>query len=69
MPPKSYLLAMRLNGVRRELKNVDSISSTITDTETRWGFLHMSQFAADYRRLFGELSAEIANNESSSGGP
>ncbi len=38
MPPKSYLLAMRLNGARRELKNVDAISSTISDTARRWAF-------------------------------
>jgi AraC family ethanolamine operon transcriptional activator len=55
IPPKSFLLALRLNGVRRELKDVDTISTTITDLATRWGFWHMSQFAADYRRFFGEL--------------
>jgi AraC family ethanolamine operon transcriptional activator len=55
MPPKSFLLALRLNGVRRELKNADTMSTTITDLATRWGFWHMGQFAADYRRLFGEL--------------
>ena len=53
--PKSYLMALRLNGFRRELKNADTTSSTITDLATRWGFWHMSQFAADYRRFFGEL--------------
>jgi len=58
MPPKSYLLAMRLNGVRRGLKNADTTSSTITDLATQWGLWHMSQFAADYRRLFGELPSE-----------
>ena len=55
IPPKSFLLALRLNGVRRELKDPDTMSTTITDLATRWGFWHMSQFAADYRRFFGEL--------------
>jgi AraC family ethanolamine operon transcriptional activator len=63
MPPKSYLLAMCLNGVRRELKNIDDISSTVKDTAARWGFWHMSQFAADYRRLFGELPAETVGRK------
>ena len=61
MPPKSYLLALRLNGVRRELKNADPISTTVTDLATRWGFWHMSQFAVDYRRFFGELPSETMN--------
>jgi AraC family ethanolamine operon transcriptional activator len=56
--PKSYLLALRLNGVRRELKNSATTFSTITDLATKWGFWHMSQFAADYKRLFGELPSE-----------
>jgi len=65
MPPKSYLLALRLNSVRRELKNADPMSTTITDLATRWGFWHMSQFAADYRQLFGELpSATIGKTRS-----
>ena len=56
--PKSYLMALRLNGVRRDLRRADSAKATITDLATRWGFWHMSQFAADYHRLFGELPSE-----------
>ena len=55
MSPKAFLTAMRLNGVRRELKNPDRLTVSITDSAKRWGFWHMSQFAADYRRMFGEL--------------
>jgi len=56
--PKSYLLAMRLNGVRRQLSQADPSSATIADMANHWGFWHMGQFAADYRRLFGELPSE-----------
>ena len=56
--PKSYLLAMRLNGVRRQLSHADSSSATIADLANHWGFWHMGQFAKDYRRLFGELPSE-----------
>ena len=56
--PKSYLLAKRLNGVRRELKNGDPVSATITNLATQWGFWHMGQFAKDYRKFFGELPSE-----------
>jgi AraC family ethanolamine operon transcriptional activator len=33
-------------------------SSRIADVANRWGFWHMGQFAADYRRQFGELPSE-----------
>lgn len=56
--PKSYLLAMRLNGVRRQLCHADPSSIKIADVANHWGFWHMGQFAADYRRLFGELPSE-----------
>lgn len=52
--PVKYLRAVRLNGVRRDLKRAAS-SETVQDIATRWGFWHLSQFAQDYRRLFGEL--------------
>jgi len=56
--PKTYLMATRLNGVRRQLYQVDPSSITIADVANHWGFWHMGQFAADYRRLFGELPSE-----------
>ena len=49
--PKSYLKAIQLNGVRRELRRTEL--AVISDVANRWGFWHMGQFAADYRRLFG----------------
>ena len=52
--PKAYLHAVRLNGVRRELRRGGKVS----DVANRWGFWHMGQFAADYRRLFGELPSQ-----------
>lgn len=59
--PKSYLLAMRLNGVRRQLYNSDPASTTIADVANYWGFWHMGQFAASYRRFFGELPSQTLN--------
>jgi AraC family ethanolamine operon transcriptional activator len=59
IPPKTYLQAHRLNAARKELRNSDPLSSTtISDVANRWGFWHMGQFAADYRKLFGELPSE-----------
>lgn len=53
--PHTYLRAIRLNAVRRELKSNYSQHQTIQDAAMTWGFWHMSQFAADYHSLFGEL--------------
>ena len=55
--PKTYLRATRLNGVRRELMRAPP-RTKIADVANRWGFWHMGQFAADYRRHFGELPSE-----------
>ncbi|MFZ5508537.1 MAG: helix-turn-helix domain-containing protein [Pseudomonadota bacterium] len=56
--PVSYLRAMRLNGVRRMLKAADPERDSVQDIAARWGFWHLSHFAADYRRMFGELPSE-----------
>jgi len=61
--PKSYLTAMRLNGVRRQLNHADPSLAKIADVANHWGFWHMGQFAADYRRLFGELPSETLNRQ------
>ena len=50
-----YLHALRLNRARRELRLADPDVSRVSDVANRWNFWHMGQFAADYRRLFGEL--------------
>jgi AraC family ethanolamine operon transcriptional activator len=61
--PKSYLMALRLNGVRRDLRSADPDSTRITDLAIKWGYWHMSQFAADYRRFLGELPSNTKNFE------
>jgi AraC-like DNA-binding protein len=56
--PKAYLQSLRLNAARKELKNSDPLSAKVADVANQWGFWHMGQFAADYRRHFGELPSE-----------
>lgn len=56
--PKAYLQAFRLNGVYKELRRKDPSLTKITDVANYWGFWHMGQFAADYRKLFCELPSE-----------
>jgi AraC-like DNA-binding protein len=57
LTPKQYLQAVRLQRVRRDLLR-KSPDSSISDIAANWGFWHMGQFAAIYRRQFGELPSE-----------
>jgi AraC family ethanolamine operon transcriptional activator len=43
--------------VRRELVPTTP-PVKVVDVANRWGFWHMGQLAADYRRQFGELPSE-----------
>lgn len=52
--PATYLRTVRLNAVRRALREQPPHSSTIADTAARWGFWHMGHFSQDYKALFGE---------------
>lgn len=53
--PLQYLRNLRLNGVRRELRDAAPRGDAIRDVAGRWGFWHLPRFAAEYRALFGEL--------------
>ena len=55
LTPKAYLNTLRLNGVKHDLTNTSSSEKTIAAIANNWGYWHMGQFAADYKRLFGEL--------------
>ena len=58
LSPKQYLVRNRLAGVRRSILNPQAANSTIAYIAGDWGFSHMSQFAADYRQVFGELPSQ-----------
>lgn len=55
--PIQYLRISRLNGVRRDLIHAKE-GQAVSDVAARWGFWHLSQFAKDYRQLFGERPSE-----------
>lgn len=58
MSPVAYLRAIRLNGVRRMLRNHSSPVLTVQDAAAEWGFWHLSQFACEYKKMFGELPSD-----------
>lgn len=65
MSPAAYLRALRLNGVRRVLRDRGSNIVSVQDAACAWGFWHLSQFACDYRRMFGELPSDSLRLRSS----
>ena len=52
--PTQYLRALRLNGVRRGLREA-SPAATVQDVAAHWGFWHLGQFSLDYKKQFLEL--------------
>lgn len=58
--PVHYLRSLRLNGVRRELRQPRHSPGSIRDIAGKWGFWHLPRFASEYRALFGELPSETA---------
>lgn len=57
VPPARFIKLQRLNRVRTALYEAQP-SAKILDFANQWDFWHMSQFARDYRRLFGELPSQ-----------
>jgi AraC family ethanolamine operon transcriptional activator len=61
LSPMAYVKASRLNAVRQELKAASAGTATVREIAQRWGFWHNGEFAAAYRRLFGELPSQTLN--------
>jgi AraC family ethanolamine operon transcriptional activator len=56
--PVRFLRAMRLNGVRHDLKAANGSADSVQDIAARWGFWHLGHFVTDYKAMFGELPSE-----------
>lgn len=56
--PMVYYKMLRLNAVRQSLKRTPAVG--VKPVAESWGFSHMGNFAADYRRAFGERPSETA---------
>jgi AraC family ethanolamine operon transcriptional activator len=60
--PKKYIKYLRLARVRDRLLTFETQScESIIELAGIQGFWHMGQFAADYRRVYGELPSETLN--------
>ena len=58
MTPKNYLQILRLHAAREELLQADPACTHVSDVAIRYAFFHMSHFAAEYKKLFGETPAQ-----------
>ncbi|QNI37362.1 helix-turn-helix domain-containing protein [Edaphobacter albus] len=56
--PNAYLRVLRLNGVRRALRTAIPGTQGVQDLAAEWGFWNPSQFACDYKKLFGERPSD-----------
>jgi AraC family ethanolamine operon transcriptional activator len=54
MTPKKFSLVYRLNRVRKQLRKTEPGTALVSEIARQYGLWHMSQFATDYRRHFGE---------------
>ena len=54
----AYLRRLRLDHVRAELLRAGRSGVRVTDVAMRWGFIHPSRFAQQYRERFGELPSD-----------
>jgi AraC family ethanolamine operon transcriptional activator len=58
LTPAAFIKARRLAAVSAMLKRTDAEVATVGDIAAQFGFWHSGQFAADYKRAFGELPSD-----------
>jgi len=56
--PMAYLKRVKLCRCREDLLAASPEGEYVGDIAANWGFYHLSSFARDYRREFGELPSE-----------
>ena len=64
LTPTQYILARRLNSVRRQLIASEPEAGRVTDIAFRHGFNHLDRFAVQYRTFFGETPRQTLQNRS-----
>ncbi|GIF01465.1 AraC family transcriptional regulator [Paractinoplanes rishiriensis] len=53
MTPMAYARSVRLARAHRDLQEADPQRTTVAAIAHRWGFSHLSRFAATYRNIYG----------------
>jgi len=65
--PKRWMLAERLDGVRRALRDTGARPTTVTAVATDYGFFELGRFASTYKAAFGEAPSATLRHRSESG--
>ncbi len=61
--PMAFLKTERLQRARADLLAADPAQVSVTEIATKWNLFHLSKFASDYRKAFGEPpSATLKRN-------
>ncbi len=63
--PAAFLKARRLAAVYAMLRSNGEANASVGDIAAQYGFWHSGQFAADYKRSFGELPSDTLNRTAS----
>lgn len=56
--PMRYVKQLRLEAVHRSLLAAEPSAAKVSDLASDYGFFQFGRFAADYKRMFGELPSE-----------
>lgn len=60
--PKKYLVRLRLNAIRNELKESSPSEKTITKIANSYGVINIGRFKQDYEKFFNETPRETLIN-------
>ena len=58
MSPIAYVRVVRLRRAHRDLRSADPTHHTVASIAHRWGFTHLSRFAAAHKTMYGQTSLQ-----------
>ncbi len=64
--PRAYFEMLRLNAIRHQIVGTRE-TVRVQEIARQWGVVHLGNFAADYRRLFGEAPSKTARQARGTG--
>jgi AraC-like DNA-binding protein len=59
MSPMAYVRVVRLRRAHRDLRSADPTHNTVAAIAHRWGFTHLSRFAAAHKTLYGQTPLQV----------
>jgi len=59
MSPMAYVRVVRLRHAHRDLRSADPTHHTVAAIAHRWGFTHLSRFAAAHKTMYGQTPLQV----------